>query len=255
MRWTRSVRLVAFVLVAVALAASGVAAAVWDQAGGAAAGAPDFQGAPPDAPPTNGATLGTIVIIKDAVPDDPQDFDFTGTLGTFKLDDDNDQTLPNTRTFTNRPPGLYTVFEQGLPGQGLPGLQEWFLGTVCTFPDGSTTQFGSQATFNLAAGATVTCTFTNTKAGRVIVDKVTVPAPDSITVFPFNAGWGNFSLKDTDQPYGNAELCHMRGQDIVQHRVAHDDSADYRAHQKHSPWNDPAQLLQADTARLSPPLS
>ena len=34
------------------------------------------------------------------------------------------------------------------------------------------------ATFHLGAGETVTCTFTNTKRGQIIIDKVTKPAAD-----------------------------------------------------------------------------
>jgi uncharacterized repeat protein (TIGR01451 family) len=44
---------------------------------------------------------GSITIIKDAVPNGPQDFSFGGNLGTFFLDDDLDPTLLNTITFTN----------------------------------------------------------------------------------------------------------------------------------------------------------
>ena len=41
----------------------------------------------------------TIVIVKDAVPDGPQDFGFTGDLGAFTLDDDRrDDTFSNTFT-------------------------------------------------------------------------------------------------------------------------------------------------------------
>ena len=46
---------------------------------------------------------GQIVIVKDATPDDPQDFTFTAGGGlspaSFPLDDDADPTLSNTRTF------------------------------------------------------------------------------------------------------------------------------------------------------------
>ena len=50
---------------------------------------------------------GTIVVRKDAVPDDPQDFSFTAGGGlspaSFQLDDDSDPTLSNTQTFDERP--------------------------------------------------------------------------------------------------------------------------------------------------------
>lgn len=205
-RWAKSVRLVAFVLIA-ALTAFGVAATVWAQAGGGAAGGGAAGGGaagggaaePPEQP-----ALGTIIIVKDAVPNDPEDFTFSGSgsIGPFSLDDDANPALPNTRTFANLPPGTYTVTENPLPGQGLPGLQSWYLlpPSLCNYPDGTTIAHGSIATINLAAGATVTCTFTNYKAGRVIVDKVTVPAGDP-QVFQFTAGYQpNFSLTDTAPP-------------------------------------------------------
>ena len=59
---------------------------------------------------------GEIVIVKDATPDDPQDFSFTAGGGlapaSFSLDDDADGTLSNTRTFSNVAPGSgYSVSE------------------------------------------------------------------------------------------------------------------------------------------------
>src|SRR6185503_16829768 len=52
---------------------------------------------------------GQIVAVKDAVPNDPQDFGFTAGGGlspaSFSLDDDADNTLSNTRTFADLSPG------------------------------------------------------------------------------------------------------------------------------------------------------
>ncbi|MBI4286821.1 MAG: hypothetical protein HY671_00130, partial [Chloroflexi bacterium] len=145
---------------------------------------------------------GTIVIVKNSVPNDSQVFNFSmSSFGAFSLDDDgiNNNPLSNTRTFANLQPDLYTVTE-------LFPITGWYLlhGSVCKYPDGSTTAFGSQATINLAAGATVTCTFTNYKAGRVIVNKVTVPAGDP-TVFRFTGAWASFPLKD-GQTYDSGPL-------------------------------------------------
>ncbi|MCW3975139.1 MAG: hypothetical protein NWE86_02710, partial [Candidatus Bathyarchaeota archaeon] len=54
----------------------------------------------------------TITIIKNAIPDGPQDFLFTGTggIGEFSLDDDDTPTLPNSRTFSVAP-GDYNITE------------------------------------------------------------------------------------------------------------------------------------------------
>src|SRR5450830_1255367 len=74
---------------------------------------------------------GTITIIKDTVPNGPQDFSFTTTGGlyatigsdvyatTFSLDDDADSTLSNTQAFSNLLPGTYTVTEAAAEGYTL----------------------------------------------------------------------------------------------------------------------------------------
>ena len=119
---------------------------------------------------------GTIKIIKDAVPDDlVQDFSFTCSpgLGTFTLDDDAgaDLTFSNMETFTNVTPGPYTCNENGPPGG-------WALtGLSCSDPDfGTTTDLGTAtASIDLDPGETVTCTFTDTKKGTIIVEKQTIP--------------------------------------------------------------------------------
>jgi hypothetical protein len=57
---------------------------------------------------------GSITIVKDAMPDDPQDFDFTSSdpsIGNFSLDDDSDPSLPNGITFTGLLAGSYRFTE------------------------------------------------------------------------------------------------------------------------------------------------
>ena len=51
-------------------------------------------------------------------------------------------------------------------------------------------------------GETVTCTFTNTKRGHIIVDKVTLPGgdPQSFTFNTTGAGYADFSLTDAAAP-------------------------------------------------------
>jgi len=77
--------------------------------------------------PVSGAGVvppsASITIIKDAVPDDPQDFSFTSNISSgtctldatpaaFVLDDDPGSSPPsNTETCTNVTPGSYTVTE------------------------------------------------------------------------------------------------------------------------------------------------
>jgi hypothetical protein len=97
---------------------------------------------------------GAIVVRKDAVPDDPQDFDFAAGGGlspaSFQLDDDSDPALSNTRTFRNVAPGSsYSIAESPAAG--------WDQ-TSATCDDGS-----PPSNIAVSAGETVTCTFTNTK--------------------------------------------------------------------------------------------
>jgi hypothetical protein len=100
---------------------------------------------------------GTIAIVKDAVPNDPQDFDFacSGLLGTFTLDDDgtNGNPLSNNQTFSDIAPGNYICTEQNEPG--------WSTSITCSDPDNGSTGSGYSANIDLDPGETVTCTFTN----------------------------------------------------------------------------------------------
>jgi hypothetical protein len=101
---------------------------------------------------------GTITIVKDAVPDDPQNFDFTGDLGNFSLDDDVDPCLPNSRDFVQLP-GTYHITETVPAG--------WRLAVIgCVDPTGDTTTNLDAATAAIVLDSDehVTCTFTNTIA-------------------------------------------------------------------------------------------
>ncbi|MDQ3093924.1 MAG: hypothetical protein M3Q70_01980 [bacterium] len=127
---------------------------------------------------SNTLLKGSITIIKDAVPNHAQDFAFTTTgsgLSSFLLDDDANATLSNTKTFSNLLPGTYSVTETATTGWDMTGL-------VCG-AGGSVN--GSTATITLAAGANVTCTYTNKLRGQIIVSKVTDPANDT-TGFPIS---------------------------------------------------------------------
>jgi hypothetical protein len=122
-----------------------------------------------------------LTIIKNTVPDDEQDFAFTtsGTgLSNFSLDDDADNTLSNTKSFTGLTPGgSRTVTETAVSGFDLTNI-------ACTGATSSTVQIGSDADFDagdnsvsvgLAPGENVSCTFTNTKRGSIIIEKQTDP--------------------------------------------------------------------------------
>ena len=146
---------------------------------------------------------GSITIVKDAVPNSALDFNFTTTgtgLSNFALDDDADPTLPNTRTFNNLAPGPYTVTEAGLPIAG------WDLTNLVCVGGGantSTTLATGLSTIGLDAGENVTCTYTNTKRGHIIVVKDAVPNDAQDFTFTNNFGNGNpatFPLDDDADP-------------------------------------------------------
>lgn len=111
---------------------------------------------------TNNA-LGSITIVKDAQPDNAQDFTFVSAespLLNFALDDDADAALPNTRTIGNLAAGTYTVTESLAPGWSLASI-------VCVDADGGTITnlLLRSAAIDLDPGENITCTFVNGATG------------------------------------------------------------------------------------------
>jgi hypothetical protein len=113
---------------------------------------------------------GTITIVKDAQPNDAQDFAFSGTLGAFTLDDDAgvqdppgiDQ--PQSKSFGNLPANIgYTVIETE------PNIYWALKGITCVntadgTPYTNVTPSGMNVIVMLDPGADVTCTFVNAKS-------------------------------------------------------------------------------------------
>jgi hypothetical protein len=98
---------------------------------------------------------GTITVVKNAVPDDPQDFTFSLDGDSFSLDDDADATLPSSRSFTVRV-GSHSLSETNIPSA-------WSnTGLTCDDPTHDTTTARPDATVHVAKDETVTCTYTNT---------------------------------------------------------------------------------------------
>ncbi|MDO8617179.1 MAG: hypothetical protein Q7T33_15830, partial [Dehalococcoidia bacterium] len=119
----------------------------------------------------NRLDTGTITIIKDAVPNDAQDFSFSSTcFAAFSLDDDTDITLSNTKTASHAPGSCTVIEDTPAAGWNLTNL-------VCTDPtSNSTVNIGTRtATIALAAGESVSCTFTNTRDGTITIIKDAVP--------------------------------------------------------------------------------
>ncbi len=108
-------------------------------------------------------SLGKIIIIKNVVPDGPQDFRFTHNIPSnptiaspFFLDDDFSPPLSNMQTFLQVPAGSYTVTEMTVPGIPLRSIR-----CISTDPADSSGRVGNSAIIDLNSGETVTCTFVN----------------------------------------------------------------------------------------------
>lgn len=109
---------------------------------------------------------GTITIVKNAVPNDAQDFHFTLAApndlnAAFSLDDDGDGTLPNSITY-RVPPGTTTAAEVNIP-------DGWTLTDITCTKTGIET--ATSVSVILADDEAVTCTFTNSRTSTLEVDK------------------------------------------------------------------------------------
>ncbi|CAM2063774.1 hypothetical protein SCOR_00325 [Sulfidibacter corallicola] len=106
----------------------------------------------------SGALAHNITIVKSTNVPDPTDFDFTGSLGNFSLDDDSNVTLSDRRIFNNLEPGTYEVSELIEPGWLLTDI-------VCTDLDnGTVVDVGAGlATIDLDLGEAVVCEFIATR--------------------------------------------------------------------------------------------
>jgi hypothetical protein len=149
---------------------------------------------------------GTIVIVKDTVPNDAQDFNFNLTNGdinqNFSLDDDADGTLQNSQTFSV-PPGTWSASELNIPtGWSLSNL-------VCVDPTNNTTvNLGAgTASINLTSLETVTCTFTNSRnAGSLTLKKSLTGGPAGYTgPFTIHYDCGAFGSGDKTVAAGGSE--------------------------------------------------
>ena len=136
---------------------------------------------------------GQIVVVKDAQPDDPQDFAFTAggglTPSSFSLDDDADGTLSNTQTFSDVPAGSGYSLSETVPS----GWSQ--ASAICS--DGSLV-----SNISVSAGESITCTFINNHSGRIVAVKDA--QPNDAQDFAFTAGGGlsptSFSLDDDAEP-------------------------------------------------------
>lgn len=132
---------------------------------------------------------GRIIIEKQTIPDgSKQEFAFTASY-----DGDGFNLADGTQNDSGYlTPGSYSVTETVPSGWTLTN-------TVCTSSNQDTETADS---LDLDPGETITCVFTNTERGRIIVDKITNPSEEE-TEFSFTAsgsGYLDFVLSDTDDP-------------------------------------------------------
>lgn len=143
---------------------------------------------------TPSPTTGTITIIKDAVPNDAQDFGFSSNspnIPAFLLDDDGNGTISNSKTFTLPSGATYGFTEAAVSG--------WTLSGISCIGGGAAGQQpywllqNRSLSVPLAAGQNIVCTFTNTRATqhevRIIKDATINNAQD----FAFTGSGPNFS--------------------------------------------------------------
>ncbi len=155
--------------------------------------------------------FGQIVIIKQADPADGTAFDFTLNPGTNPLGD------PPLASFTLRDndPGQLSSGDNSVAFVAAPGIYVvselvpagWVLEQIVCAPSGAGTVSGPDppphALIDLAAGATVTCTFTNTKLAKLTVEKRARPLSghSGFQSFPFDSPQlGSFAVSAAADP-------------------------------------------------------
>jgi hypothetical protein len=131
--------------------------------------------------------IGSIKIVKDAIPNDSQDFGFTGSgpgvNTSLNLDDDSDLTLSNTWNIEGALPGSYTFSENTEDGWNLTDIH-------CSCGSDFDADLGAKkVVINLRAAENVVCTFTNKKMAKIIVKKEAVPAGSGLDA-TFDFFWG-----------------------------------------------------------------
>jgi len=161
-------------------------------------------------------TCGTIIINKVTVPatDTTTQFGFTATgTGldpTFSLTGGGPPNPSSTVTYVDlnacQGTECYVVTENNPSGSG-------YALTDLTCQAAGTSTFtidkpNRTASINLSPSDTVACTYTNTKFGKIVVDKVTQPSgdPTSFSYTTTGTGYNGFSLKDTDTPNDSGPL-------------------------------------------------
>jgi hypothetical protein len=139
---------------------------------------------------SNSRDTGTVVIQKEADPEDNTVFDFTENIhgggGMFSLSDPSD----NIEQFDDVPTGTYLVNETGEPGWTLDSI-------VCDDANSTGNTNTGQATINLEKGEVVTCVFNNSlDTGTITIIKDATPADNTEFDFTEDIDGSGFTLQD-----------------------------------------------------------
>lgn len=135
--------------------------------------------------------LGSVTIQKDAIPNDPQVFQFdpdAGLAPDFQLVD-NDVPTQSTKLISGVDPGTYEIREGEVPG--------WQLTDITCVGVAYTPELGNRrVTIQLEPNDAALCTFENTKNGQIRITKQTNP-DGSGQSFAFARSYGsNVTLTD-----------------------------------------------------------
>src|SRR3989344_1663936 len=111
---------------------------------------------------------GSVTIIKNSIPDEQVFYFSTNFDGGFSLDDDPESELTNQKTYPTLSLGEY-VFIEG-------AADNWVLTSIsCTDATAEVNLDNREVTLSLEENENITCTFTNTKNGSLVVKKTTDP--------------------------------------------------------------------------------
>jgi uncharacterized repeat protein (TIGR01451 family) len=134
---------------------------------------------------------GTIEIKKSASPQSATQFPFTGSQPNFTLVDDGKDSTKASKVFSGLTPGSYTFTENVPAGWTLAGIE-------CT-PGTAATVNGPTVTINLTSGASVVCTYKDTKnivPGTIMISKSASPQGAQSFAFTGSAPMNDFTLVD-----------------------------------------------------------
>ena len=127
--------------------------------------------------------LGTIQILKEANPQSDRAFRFSGSPGPLEdftlVDNGEDEPPESSRTFTDLPPGTYTISEMVPDGWELTGI-------ACNPEDAVTIDGEAEVRITIGRGTSVACTYGNAKIPLGTIQILKEANPQSDREFRFS---------------------------------------------------------------------